>query len=149
MWAAQVDRKRDREGIIVAFRRQDCTACVARSRCTRAENTGRRLHLPPQEQYEGLRAARAWYASEEGQQRYKCRAGIEGTLSQGVRVFGLRRTGYRGLAKTHLPHVATAAAINLDRVVAWLDEGLRAATRTSRFAALAPACALPGDASSI
>jgi transposase len=143
MWAAQVDRQRDRAGIIVAFRTQDCTDCVARSRCTRAEYTGRRLHLPPQEQYEALRAARSWYASEEGRQRYKCRAGIEGTLSQGVRAFGLRRTRYRGLAKTHLQHVATAAAINIDRIVAWLDERPRAATRASRFAALAPACSMP------
>ena len=54
------------------------------------------------------------------------------------RAFGLRRTRYRGLAKTHLQHVATAAAINVDRIVAWLDERPRATTRTSRFAALAP-----------
>ena len=143
MWAAQVDRQRDRAGIIVAFRTQDCTDCVARSRCTRAEYTGRRLHLPPQEQYEALRAARSWYASEEGRQCDKCRAGIEGTLSQGVRAFGLRRTRYRGLAKTHLQHVATAAAINIDRLIAWLGERPRATTRTSRFAALAPASVLP------
>jgi transposase len=149
MWAAQVDRQRDRPGIIVAFRTQDCTDCVARSRCTRAESTGRRLHLPPQEQYEALRAARSWYASEEGRQCDKCRAGIEGTLSQGVRAFGLRRTRYRGLAKTHLQHIATAAAINIDRLIAWLDERPRAATRASRFAALAPACSMPEDGSSI
>jgi transposase len=36
-------------------------------------------------------------------------------------------------------HVAIAAAINIDRIVAWLDERPRATTRTSRFAALAPA----------
>jgi transposase len=143
MWAAQVDRQRDRPGIIVAFRTQDCTDCVARSRCTRAESTGRRLHLPPQEQYEALQAARTWYASEEGRQCYKCRAGIEGTLSQGVRAFGLRRTRYRGLAKPHLPHVATAAAITVDRSIAWLGERPRATTRPSRFAALAPANVLP------
>jgi len=39
--------------------------------------------------------------------------------------------------------VAIAAAINVDRIVAWLDERPRAKTRTSRFAALAPACTLP------
>jgi transposase len=55
-----------------------------------------------------------------------------------VRAFGLRRTRFRGLAKTHLQHVAIAAAINIDRIVAWLDERPRAKTRTSRFAALAP-----------
>jgi transposase len=64
-----------------------------------------------------------------------------------VRAFGLRRTRYWGVAKTHLQHVATAAAINIDRIVAWLDERPRAQTRTSRFAALAPANALhPGEA---
>jgi hypothetical protein len=80
------------------------------------------LKLHPQAQYQALQAARAWYASGEGKQRYQHRAGVECTLSQGVRAFGLRRTRYRGLAKTHLQHVATAAAINMDRLVAWLDE---------------------------
>jgi transposase len=142
-WAAHVDRQRERAGIMVAFRTQAGTYCVARSRCTRAEYPGRRLHLPPQEQDEALRAARSWYASEEGRQRDKCRAGIEGTRSQGVRAFGLRRTRSRGLAKPHLQHGATAAALNIDRLVAWLDERPRAATRASRFAALAPACSMP------
>jgi transposase len=105
----------------------------------------RALKLQPQAQFEALHAARAWYASDEGQQRYKRRAGVEGTLSQGVRAFGLRCTRYRGLAKTHVQHVATAAAMNVDRIVAWLDERPRAKTRTSRFAALAPACGMPED----
>jgi DDE family transposase len=60
-----------------------------------------------------------------------------------VRAFGLRRTRFRGLAKTHLQHVAIAAAINIDRIVAWLDEHPRAKTRTSRFATLAPVHDLP------
>ena len=49
------------------------------------------------------------------------------------------------MAKTHLQHVATAAAINIDRIVAWLEARPRATTRTSRFAALAPARALKPD----
>jgi len=64
-----------------------------------------------------------------------------------VRAFGLRRTRYWGVAKTHLQHVAIAAAINIDRLVAWLDARPRAQTRPARFAALAPANALhPGEA---
>jgi transposase len=133
--------------IIVAFDKHTCETCPVRPSCTRAKHTGRRLRLPPQEQYEALQAAQTWSASEEGQQLYKRRAGVEGTLSQGVRAFGLRRTRYWGLAKTHVQHVAIAAAINIDRLVAWLDERPRAQTRTSRFAALAPAAALhPGEA---
>jgi hypothetical protein len=56
-----------------------------------------------------------------------------------VRAFGLRRGRYRGLAKTRLQHVATAAAINVERLTAWFRAVPRAATRTSRFAALAAA----------
>ncbi len=92
----------------------------------------------PREQYEALQEARQRLESEEGRLLYNRRAGIEGTISQGVRAFGIRQTRYRGLAKTHLQHVATAAAINLDRLIAWIDDVPRATTRTSKFAALAP-----------
>jgi hypothetical protein len=61
---------------------------------------------------------------------------VEGTISQGVRAFGMRRSRYRGLDKTHLQHVAIAAAMNVDRLVAWFDGRPRAQTRTTRFAAL-------------
>src|SRR5215475_3022270 len=106
--------------ILVSFRRQACHACPTRPLCTQSRQHMRRLRLPPREQYEALAAARTWYGSEEGIERSKQRAGVEGTLSQGVRAFGLRRTRYRGLPKTHLHHVAIAAAINVDRIVAWL-----------------------------
>jgi transposase len=133
--------------IIVEFDKHTCGPCPVRAACTRAKHTGRRLRLPPRNQSEALAAAQTWLASEEGQQLYKRRAGVEGTLSQGVRAFGLRRTRYWGVAKTHVQHVAIAAAINIDRIVAWLDARPRAQTRTSRFAALAPANALhPAEA---
>ena len=95
--------------------------------------------LPPQAQYEALREQQLIHASEEGKKLYNKRAGVEGTISQGVRAFGLRKTRYRGLAKTHLQHISTAAAINIERLVAWFDGAPRGKTRTSRFAMLAPA----------
>ena len=113
------------------FRQGDCQACEARALCTRAKQA-RYLRLPPREQHTALEAARARFSSDAGRDLYKRRAGIEGTLSQGVRAFGLRRTRYRGLAKTHLQHVAIAAAINVERLVAWFTGQPRAATRTSR-----------------
>jgi transposase len=79
---------------------------------------------------------RSFIANEEGRRVYARRAGIEGTISQGVRSFGLRRARYCGEAKAHLQHVATAVAINLSRVSDWLEGEPRAATRTSRFARL-------------
>jgi transposase len=54
-----------------------------------------------------------------------------------VRAFGLRRTRYRGLSKTHLQNIAIAAALNIERIINWLNEVPRAKTRVSRFAALA------------
>src|SRR2546428_3013111 len=133
--------------IIVQFATQTCAPCPVRAACTRAKHRGRRLGLPPRAEAEAVADARAWYASAAGQAQYGQRAGIEGTLSQGVRAFGLRRTRYWGVAKTHLQHVAIATAINVDRIVAWLDERPRATTRISRFAALAPASVgHPGEA---
>ena len=101
--------------IIVEFDKHTCGGCPVRADCTRAKHTGRRLRLPPQEQYEALQAAQAWSASEEGAQLYKRRAGVEGTLSQGVRAFGLRRTRYWGLAKTSTSDYAAQAHRTSDR----------------------------------
>ena len=64
------------------------------------------------------------------------RAGIEGTLSQGIRGFGLRHCRSIGLSKAHLQHIFTAIAMNVVRSVAWVKEVPQAKTRTSRFAAL-------------
>lgn len=44
--------------------------------------------------------------------RYGLRAGIEGTISEGLRCHGLRRARYRGQPKTQLQAKAIAAAIN-------------------------------------
>src|SRR5262249_17382728 len=59
--------------------------------------------------------------------------GIEATISQGVRAFGMGRSSYIGLAKTHLQHLGIAAAINLVRALAWLDGDELAPTPLSAF----------------
>jgi len=123
--------------IKVRFKAADCRACEARAQCTKATGTdaGRQLRLHPREQHEALVAARARQAAAGDRPLYALRQGIEGTLSQAVRGFGLRCARYRGLAKVHLQHVATA--LDLDRVAAWLQGRPLAPTRISRFAALA------------
>ena len=72
----------------------------------------------------------------EWRQTYNMRAGIEGTFSQGVRSTGLRRSRYRGQAKTHLQNVAIGCAINLQRLTDHWSGVLPAQTRTSAFARL-------------
>ena len=46
----------------------------------------------------------------------------------------MRYARYRGLLKTHLQHLGTAAAINLQRIASWLMGDLPKGTRISPFA---------------
>lgn len=94
------------------------------------------MRLRPQAQHEALQSARKRQVTAAFKALYAARAGIEGTLAQGVRAFGLRYVRYRGQAKTHLQHIRIAIAINLVRVFASLQEIARASTRTSSFARL-------------
>ena len=48
----------------------------------------------------------------------------------------MRRSRYIGQAKTHLQNEATATALNVLRMVAWLMEVPLAKTRKSRFTVL-------------
>jgi transposase len=137
-WREYRDRTTGRPFIRASFSPTDCQPCLARARCTRSRS--RRLALHPRDRHEAIATMRARLSSEAGQRLYAQRQGVEGTISQAVRAFGLRRARYRGLAKTGLQSLATAAAINLDRLAAWLAERPLAPTRTSRFAALATSC---------
>ena len=86
-----------------------------------------------------MQYARTRQETPEFPLQYARRADIEGTLSQAVWGCGLRRSRYRGAAKTPIQHVATAAAVNICRLTNWLNEVPLANTRRSHFAALAPA----------
>ena len=135
-WKEPSPDSRDQQ-IAVHFNTPTCRPCPARSRCTRAKQFRRKLHFGPRAQHEALQTARVQHNSDAGHRLYTKRAGIEGTLSQGVRAFELRRTRYLGHAKTHLPPIAPAVAMHIDRLVNWLEETPQAQTRISRFTALA------------
>ena len=123
--------------IHVEFRKSHCSACPARSQCTRAPINPRGLTLMIQEDYEALTFARERQKTAEFKQEYSLRSGIEGTISQAVRGFHLRKCRYVGLVKTHLQHILTAAAINLERIYAWLEGIPLAQTRVSHFEKMA------------
>jgi transposase len=128
------------ESIRVSFPRPACDACSARPQCTHAgDGNARTLSFRPQAEYETIQDARRRQETVEWRQQYTRRAGIEGTLSQAVGRFGLRRCRYIGLRKTGLQHIFTAVALNLARIDAWLTGKPVARTRTSTFAALQPA----------
>lgn len=62
-------------------------------------------------------------------------AGIEGTMSQGVRAIGLRECCYIGKAKTH-PHQVLTVTVNVVRVSEWIDGTPVAKRRRSAFSGL-------------
>jgi transposase len=124
--------------IHIGFHRKTCAACPSRSLCTRSKTGPREITVRPQPQHEALQEVRRNQETEAWRARYGKRAGVEGTVSQAVRVFGLRRCRYLGLAKTRLQHIFTALALNVVRLDAWLTGQPLAKTRRSVFASLKP-----------
>jgi transposase len=124
--------------ISVRFLKADCLQCPARALCTHSATAPRHVTFRTKDNHQAIQAIRQQQTTPEWQARYMQRAGVEGTLSQGVRAYELRETRYIGLAKTHLQHILMAAGINIVRIVAWLQGIPRAKTRVSHFAALAP-----------
>lgn len=132
-WKAGVDG-RGNDVINVALAKADCLRCPSLSQCTKSKTKRRTLNIKPRELHEALQQARQREKTKEFQEEYSKRAGVEGTISQGVRAFGMRRSRYIGKAKTHLQHLATAAAINIERVADWFAGERREETRRSAFA---------------
>ena len=129
----------DRSGnpvIKIGFASRNCRVCPSRERCTRSVRPRRTITLRPEKQNAALQAARQRESTKEFGQEYGKRAGVEGTLSQAVRVCEMRRSRYAGLTKTHLQHVFTATALNFLRVGQWLLGTPRARTRESAFVRL-------------
>ena len=96
----------------------------------------RTVTIRPKEQYEALQARRKQETTQDFKTLYALRVGVEGTLSQGIRTMGLRRSRYIGQERTRLQHVATAAAINIVRLMRWLGGVPHAKTRQYSFAQL-------------
>jgi transposase len=128
-WGVRTERDGSRS-LQVRFPAAVCAACPLRPRCTTGTD-GRNLSIS--EHYDRLAARRAEAQPPAFRDKPKTRAGIEATLSELVRVHGLRRHRYRGEAKRHFEHLLKAAACNLKR----LDRAL-AARATSPLPQPAP-----------
>jgi Transposase DDE domain len=143
-WVPHTD-KRGNAVITIRFSTADCGPCPARAQCTQCTQSAvkyprRSITVRPHAQYDALHRRRREettqaYARDYARD-YARRAGIEGTLSEGVRAHGMRRSRYLGPQRPHLAHGLTAAAMNLAHVGAWLTDTPRAQTRRSHFVRL-------------
>jgi transposase len=137
-WTTAIDR-RDNEVIKVKFSSTDCRLCPSRDHCFCSSSTKhqrRTLTIRRQQEFAALQMARQREDRAEFRATYGQRAGVEGTLSRGLRRCRLRRTRYKGLARVHLGHVLTAVAINAVRLGEWFADLPRPLTRRSPFAVL-------------
>jgi transposase len=100
-WTPAVDRY-DNEVIKIKFSMKDCKRCPIKTHCTKAQRRTTSVRI--KHHHEALQQARARQKDATFWEKYQARSGIEGTISQGVRAFGLRRSRYRGRKKTHLQH---------------------------------------------
>jgi len=126
--------------IRIRFDGATCRACPTRLACTSARGAPRQLTVRLQTHHEALQVARQRQETTAFRAQYALRAGVESSLSQGLRRFDLRRSRYLGLARTHLQQLLTATAMNMVRVIAWrwgepLGERRR---QPGHFAQLAP-----------
>ncbi len=132
--------KRGKPITVIQFAKAVCRPCPVRSCCTRSPD-GRSLTLGNEPVQQAIEQRRREQVTPAFQQKYAQRAGIEATISQGVRTRGLRQARYRGQDKVHLHHLQIAAAINLVRIDSWLcarqqDQPARRKRPLSRFARL-------------
>ena len=136
-WTPAIDN-RTNDGIKIKFSSTDCRHCPHLAQCCRSQKKypRRTITVRPQARHEALLAARARQETADFARAYAVRAGIEGTISRGVRTCALRRTRYIGQARTHLGHVFTATALNFLRLGEWLTDQPRARSRRSSFARL-------------
>jgi len=120
----------------IQFPKSRCQSCLARTRCTQAQGTGRTLHLSLY--FEAIVQRRQEQQTDQFKLSYRQRAGIEGTISAAVRTYGARRSRYIGQSKTTLQEWLIATAINLKRAARWLMGDRPKGTRPPGLACLAP-----------
>jgi transposase len=113
-WVPATGNTDNRVAVHIFFGKQ-CLDCpfFGPDRCT-ASQTGRKLSLNAF--HDVIQARRQEERTEVFQLEMYARAAIEGTISELVRVHGLRRARYRGAKKVRLQMLFTATATNLKRL---------------------------------
>lgn len=116
VWSQTRPPARETPLIQLRFHGLTCQACQFFGQCTRSPQ-GRSLELHPYRHL--LELYRQMEQTPAFQRAIQLRAGIEATISELTRKYGLRRARYRGEAKLRLQAAFTAVALNLNRVIRW------------------------------
>jgi transposase len=124
---------KDREAIHVTFSAKSCQPCPFKEDCTKSTNGGRVLELRTQALSEFEKRHKKETKTTSFWNKYRQRAGIEGTISRITDEFGMRRSRYMGLRKTEFQAKIAAAAMNLYRIGENLMRLAKHGTRISAF----------------
>jgi transposase len=100
--------------VVVRFDARQCGRCPERAKCT--PGRFRSLYFPPRRLHQLQTQNRADQQDPAWRRLYGLRSGAEGTIEEFANGHHGRRCRYRGLAKTHVQHVLTALAINVERL---------------------------------
>lgn len=131
-WTPAFDRVKN-DVVKIKFSMTDCKPCVSRQLCTQSKTQRRTISIRPQAQHEALIARRLHEKTAEFKTDYAKRSGIEDSIAQGIRSCDMRRSRYFGEAKTHLAHLMTATAMNLVRILNWLEGLPKSTVQASAF----------------
>jgi transposase len=114
--STQCSRIEDRYNKKVEYRFEwswKCGTCALREKCLGSKQAHRTIRVRANFMY--LQARRDEIKTDAFKERMKYRAGIEGSISELVRGYGLRHARYRGLAKMSLQGYFIGAACNIQR----------------------------------
>lgn len=125
------DHRRDQKLTRVKFKQVECDPCPVHDLCTK--HPRRPLSFHEEGGLKTVQKRKQEQHTDKWRDQYGKRADVEGRVSQCIFALGMRRSRYRGLEKTHLQFILTAATINLTRVMNWYNEQPRSETRFTRF----------------
>jgi len=112
----------EEQEIRIGFNRNECIRCNRKGNCINSKIMRRELAISIN--YDYLRRRRKEQKSKKFHEEMKTRAQIEGTISELVRLHGLRRAKYKGEAGRQLQFFLSATGLNVKRLLRAITKGI-------------------------
>lgn len=100
---------------VARFHPHQCNPCPDRSARTRG-TAARTVNFLPRPLHELQARNRTDQQDPQWKRLYATRSGVEGTICEFINGHHARRSRYHGIRKTHVQHVLTGIAINIERL---------------------------------